>query len=161
MQTSELQNRQGKIQLQNIWSSKEISQRTKLRLFSSNVKSVLLYGSETWRTTKITTMKVQTFINSCLRRILSIHWPDTISNNDLWQRVGLPPVEEEIKRRRWGWIGHTLRKPNTSITRQALRWNPQGTRKRGRPKNTWRRDLETDIKQCGLTWKELEKKPQD
>ena len=92
---------------------------------------------------------------------MSIHWPDTISNNDLWQRAGLPPVEKEIKRRRWGWIGHTLRKPNTSITRQALRWNPQGTRKRGRPKNTWRRDLETDIKQCGLTWRELENKAQD
>ena len=67
------------IQLKNIWISKEISQRTKLRLFSSNVKSVLLYGAETWRTTKNTTMKVQTFINNCLRRILSIHWPDTIT----------------------------------------------------------------------------------
>ena len=149
------------IQLKNIWSSKAISQQTKLRLFNSNIKTVLLYGSETWRTTMSTIMKVQTFINRCLRRILGIHWPDTISNKDLWQMAGLPPVEEEIKRRRWGWIGHTLRKPNNSITRQALRWNPQGKRKRGRPKNTWRRDLETDIKQCGLTWKELEKKAQD
>ena len=37
-------------------------------------------------------------------------------------------------KRRWGWLGHTLRKPNTNITRQALTWNPQGKRKRGRPK---------------------------
>ena len=27
--------------------------------------------------------------------------------------------------KRWRWIGHTLRKPTSSITRQALTWNPQ------------------------------------
>nr|KAG5706650.1 hypothetical protein BaRGS_005720 [Batillaria attramentaria] len=33
--------------LKNIWASKVISTRTKLRIFNSNVKSVLLYGCET------------------------------------------------------------------------------------------------------------------
>ena len=55
------------------------------------------------------------------------------------------------------WLGHTLRKPNSNITRQALTWNPQGKRKRGRPKNTWRRDLEADITHTGLRWKQLER----
>jgi hypothetical protein len=32
------------------------------------------------------------------------------------------PVEEELKRRKWWWIGHTLRKPKHNITRQALQW---------------------------------------
>ena len=58
-------------------------------------------------------------------------------------------------------LGHTLRKPSTSITRQALSWNPQGKRKRGRPRNSWRRDLEADIKRLGLTWSQLERKAQD
>ena len=132
------------IALKNIWRSNLITSRTKIRLFNSNVKSVLLNGAETWRTTKTTIKRVQTFINSCLRRILKIHWPNTISNADLWERTNQVPTEEEIRRRRWRWIGHTLRKPSTNITRQALTWNPQGKRKRGRPKNTWRRDLETD-----------------
>lgn len=60
------------LQLKNIWSSKVVLTRTKIRLFNSNVKSVLLYGAETWRTTKTTIRKVQTFINSCLGRILQI-----------------------------------------------------------------------------------------
>ena len=50
---------------------------------------------------------------------------------------------------------------NTNITRQALTWNPQGKRKRGIPKNTWRRDLEAGIKQTGLSWKQLERIAQD
>jgi hypothetical protein len=137
--------------LKNIWQ---------LRLFNSNVKSILLNGAETWRTTKTTIKKVQTFVNSCLRGILKIHWPITISNKDFWERTNQVPAEEEI-RRRWRWIGHTLRKPPTNITRQALTWNPQGKRKRGRPKNTWRRDLEADAKQTGCSLGELERIARD
>ncbi|KAK3795190.1 hypothetical protein RRG08_056253 [Elysia crispata] len=66
------------------------------------------------------------------------------------------PVEQDILRRRWRWVGHTLRKPGCSTTRRALTWNPQGKRKRGRPRNTWRRDLEADTKRLGHTWKQLE-----
>ena len=39
------------IQLKNIWSSKVLSLHTKICLFNSNVKYVLLYGAETLRTT--------------------------------------------------------------------------------------------------------------
>ncbi|XP_070181147.1 uncharacterized protein [Littorina saxatilis] len=105
--------------------------------------------------------KVQTFINGCLRRVLKIRWPETISNADLWERTCQLPAEELIRKRRWGWIGHTLRKPSTNITRQALRWNPQGKRKRGRPRNTWRRDLEADTRKMGYTWSQIEKMAQD
>jgi hypothetical protein len=86
--------------LKNIWRSHLISICTKIRLFNSNVKSVLLYRAETWRTTKTTIKKVQTFINSCLHGILKIHWSVTISKTDLWERTNQVPVEEEI-RRRW------------------------------------------------------------
>lgn len=149
------------IQLKNIWKSKEIGRNTKLRLFNSNVKSVLLYGAETWRTTKANHQKVQTFINTCLRRILNIHWPEKISNEDLWQRTQQRPIAEEIVRRRWGWLGHTLRKPSNNITRQSLTWNPQGKRKRGRPRNTWRRDLDKDVAETGMGWRQVVVAAQD
>jgi hypothetical protein len=68
------------VQLYPVWKNSRISTRTKLRIFRSNVKSVLLYGSETWKVMNTTTSKLQTFVNRCLRRILSIHWPEVISN---------------------------------------------------------------------------------
>ena len=40
------------IMLRKVWASKELSVRTKFGILKSNVKTVLLYGSETWRTTK-------------------------------------------------------------------------------------------------------------
>ena len=39
------------VQLYPVWRNNKISTRTKLRIFRSNVKAVLLYGSETWEVT--------------------------------------------------------------------------------------------------------------
>nr|KAG5712455.1 hypothetical protein BaRGS_011429 [Batillaria attramentaria] len=125
--------------LRPIWRSTALSLRNKIRIFNSNVKSVLLYGSETWRTTKTSSHKLQTFINRCLRNILNIRYPLVITNQDLWEGTRQVPIEQEIKKRKWGWIGHTLRKSTSNVTRQSLDWNPQGKRKVGRPKQTWRR----------------------
>ncbi|VDP38048.1 unnamed protein product [Schistosoma margrebowiei] len=61
------------LQLNNIWKSKELSTNIKVRIFNTNVKEVLLYGAETWRTTTTTIKKVQVFINSYLRKILNVH----------------------------------------------------------------------------------------
>lgn len=68
------------IQLKKIWSSKDLMLQTKIRLLN-NIKLVLLYGA----TVPTTTNKVQTFINTCLMKILQICLPHTISNNDPWQ----------------------------------------------------------------------------
>ncbi|KAK4471060.1 hypothetical protein MN116_000571 [Schistosoma mekongi] len=149
------------LQLKNIWNSKQISTNLKVRLFNSNVKTVLLYGAETRRITANILRRIQVFINNCLRKILNVRWPETISNNLLWERTNQLPAEEEIRKRRWKWIGHTLRKPSDCITRQALTWNPAGKRKRGRPKNTLRRELEADIKRMNSNWKQLERIAQD
>ena len=35
--------------LRNVWQSRVIGKTTKIRLFNTNLKSVLLYGAETWR----------------------------------------------------------------------------------------------------------------
>ena len=41
--------------------------------------------------------------------------------------------ESEAKRK---WIGHTLRKPHNSVTKQALFWNPHGKETVGGQKTT-------------------------
>jgi len=120
-----------------VWRSKDLRTATKIRIFNTNVKVVLLYGSETWQVTTAYTKQVQTFINKCLRRILIVYWPEVISNKDLWIRTGRQePIVTIIKRRRWKWISHTLRKGERNIARHAMDWNLQGTRKRGRPRTT-------------------------
>ena len=52
--------------LRPVWHTTSLSLKTKLKIFSSNVKSVLLYGSETWRLTAALINKIQVFVNKCL-----------------------------------------------------------------------------------------------
>ena len=98
---------------------------------------------------------MQVFINKCLRKILNIIWPEIISNKELWEKSGQKEIKFEIKKRKWNWIGHTLRKDNGSIEKTALDWNPQGNRRRGRPKQTWRRTVAEEIEKEGKTWGEV------
>lgn len=42
------------------------------------------------------------------------------------------------------------------ITRQDRIWNPQDKRKNGRPKNTWRWELNIDVKTMKNTWQQME-----
>ena len=91
-----------------------------------------------------------------MRKILCIRWSEKISNEDLWRSADQEPVAVQILRGKWGWSGHTLRKPATKIARQALTWNPQGKRKRGRCRNKWCRDTEAEVQRSGHCWKELE-----
>ena len=152
--------RAASVMLKNIWTSEAISMRTKLRIFNFNVKSVLLYGCETWWTTQVMQQKIQTFFNTCLRRIDKNRWQEKI-RNDLWERAGQESAAKQTLLRKWGWIGHTLRKAASSTTRQALIWNPQGKRKRGRPRNSWRRDTEAELKQQGTSWTGMAKTAQN
>ncbi|XP_073670704.1 uncharacterized protein [Paramisgurnus dabryanus] len=148
-------------QLKPVWRARSISLKTKLRILESSVKSILLYGCETWGLTQLNIKKLQTFINSRLRFILGIWWPRKISNQDLLEKVGQEPVEITIRRRKWRWIGHTLRKPPASITRAALEWNPQGKRRRGRPRLSWRRGVIKDLTRANTSWQEVKKTTHD
>jgi hypothetical protein len=85
---------------------------------------------------------LQSFINRCLR---------IISNEDLWKFTESDDINLEIRQRKFGWIGHTLRKDSSEICASALTYNLQGKRKRGHPKQTW---LRTTLKESGKSFDE-------
>ena len=143
--------------LKNIWKSKRLNRNTKIRIFRSNVVSVLLYGCESWKATTTISRMLEVFQNRCLRRILNIFWPNTISNIELHRKTSSSSIMTEIKRRRWTWIGHVIRMPSDAFPKIALRWTLNaGRRKRGRSKETWRRSFEQEMKEIGLSWAQVE-----
>jgi hypothetical protein len=113
-----------------VWLSKSLRKDNKIGIFNACVKSVLLYECETWLVTNEIQRKIQTFVNRCLRYILRILWPNIISNKDLWKVTGQEDINLEIRKRKFRWIDHTLRKENGEIPKAALLWNPQGNRNR-------------------------------
>jgi len=86
---------------------------------------------------------------------MNIKWTDKITNEELWRITKQKPIETQIKRRKWNWIAHTLPKEAGAIEKTALDWNPQGYRRRGRPKRTWQRTIEDEIRITGISWNEV------
>ena len=55
------------VQLYPVWRNNNISKGVKIQLFNRDVKSVLLYPCETWKTTNQIRRRLQIFINKGLR----------------------------------------------------------------------------------------------
>ena len=72
----------GFAKFQTIWKFKQYTMKIKLRLYNSNVKSILLYGSGCWRVVKGDMAKIDAFHNGCLKTI-GIFWPNIISKVEL------------------------------------------------------------------------------
>ena len=51
--------------------------------------------------------------------------------------------------------------PNTMHAKVALYWTPDGKRKRGRPREIWRKTVAREMKEKGWSWKYLETQAKD
>ena len=123
--------------------------KTKLRLYSSNVNSVLLHGSECWTATPAHMLK--TFQNICRQRILGVFCPNIITNKELHCKLDTISLTTQTKGRRWRWLGHVCRMSPDTLPKAALldgRWE-QDT---WSTEKTRRGTIETEMKDCGLTW---------
>ena len=144
------------VRLRRIWNSSNISRVTKLRLYKTLVLPVLLYGCETWKMNKGDDKIVDVFQSKCLRKIFSVRWQDHVRTEDLLKRAHMNPLSKEVKIRRWKMIGHILRQDRENDCNVAISWAPEGKRRRGRPKTTWRRTVEREMREGGWgSWDEV------
>jgi len=94
-----------------LWSRSEIRRSTKCRIYQALVRSILLYGYETWAVRNHDLHAAEVIDRQCLRRILRIRLLDRVSNDDLLHRAHLPSVNGALLARRLKWFGHALRRP--------------------------------------------------
>ena len=108
----------------------------KFKLYNSNAVSVLLYGCETWRMTKVNMSKLEVFHMNFCRQILKIYWWSKTSNLDVFECSKQKPVSQLIEGRRWRYLGHSLRR------KESLPINQSWVGPRGHPKErATQRDL--------------------
>jgi hypothetical protein len=86
---------------------------------------------------------------------MNVKWTDKITKEEVCRITHQKSIENQINRRKWKWNGHTLRKETEAIEKTALDCNPHGYRRRGRPKRTWRRTIEDEIKSTRRSWNEV------
>ena len=65
---------------------------TRIRLYETLVKSVLLYNCGTWGVSKNDQRKPNNFHTRQVRKVIGIQWPHKISNNKLYKITGTKPL---------------------------------------------------------------------
>jgi hypothetical protein len=143
--------------LNRIWKQRNLSIKTKFRIYTTLVTPVLLYGCETWTMTGRDWQKIETFHTKAQRRILNIRWSDFIRNDEVYSQSGQNTMYSQIRHRRLGLFGHVARLPTVVPASAALQLAttlrngdsaiPGWRRPRGRPPITWLHQVSTD---CGL-----------
>ena len=85
-------------------------------------------------------------VDVCVRYLLHVRWYDHVSEAEIRRRSGLRSIIQRIKENRWKWYGHVLRMPENRLPKQSIQWNAEGSRRRGRPKDTWRRTIQREMR---------------
>ena len=109
--------------LQRLWQrKKKLSVKTRLKLYNSLVKSILLYNSSTWGMNQTMKNGIDAFHRKQLRQILGIRYPHKISNKKLYKMCDEKPLSISILRLRWQLFGHVLRRDQQIPANKAMKF---------------------------------------
>ena len=73
------------------------------------------------------------------------------NTEDLMKMLGLKETLDKMANaNEVRWYGHAVRRDEESILKKAMMLQVNGQRKRGRPKQTWKRQVEESLKKIGL-----------
>ena len=142
--------------LKDVFKSKNISRSTKLQAYTTIVRPIATYASETWTLTKALERKLEVFENAVLRRIYGPVYDAELRtwvhrhNADLRRMSRLPLITSFIRSNRLRWAGHVARQDETSLCRKFLFGRPEGRRPVGRPRLRWSDTIVNDLRQLGV-----------
>ena len=77
----------GLTKLKPIWTDKNVSLGSKVKLMRSLVISIFLYACESWTLTAELEKKTQVFEMRCYRRLLNISYKDHVTNEEVRRKI--------------------------------------------------------------------------
>ena len=86
-----------------------------------------------------------------VRSMCGIKLVDTKNKEDLMKMLGLKETLDRMANANGvRWYGHVIKENDDDILKKAMMLEVNGQRKNGRPKMTWRRQVEESVKKVGL-----------
>jgi hypothetical protein len=129
-----------------LWS-KTILHKTKIFMYQALVQSIPLYGAETWTlNTQLATE--MDFWRRTARKLRKVKFRNDTIRAIMEVGKNILEVTEEKRLR---WFGHVKKMPGNRLTLNILEWEPEGTRRRGRPKERWIDGVRRSMTNHGLT----------
>ena len=128
------------INMKSILTSKQITNKLKMRIARCYVYSILLYGSESWTLNKMMEDKINAFEMWVNRRIGHISWKEKKTNKAVLEKLGMKQdLLKEVKTRQLKYFGHIKR--HDSLLKNLLEGRVEGKRARGRQRYIWENNI--------------------
>ena len=133
-------------QLNKFCSNRDITIKTKSKVYKACVRSALLYGAETWTLRKADLSRLDAFENRCARKFFGGKTELRSSTIRSMAHLGgsLDPL---LRQMRLKWCGHVFRMTEDKVTREALMFDNATSWKRppGGMRKTWRTTVAEDL----------------
>ena len=125
------------IALYPLMKEKEIPKDVKVCIYTTVLRPVLLYGSETWTLTSKLKSRIQATEMRVLRLIYGVTRRDRVRNEVIRQTLKAESVLTIIERNLLRWYGHVERMPDSRDVKRIHKWKPNKKRPIGRPRKRW------------------------
>lgn len=113
-----------------LWE-RNIRKHTKKRIYNTIVKSVVIYGSESWEITKDNRRKLRATEMDFMRRSCRRSRLERVRNEVIRRDMDLDrDIIDEVEKKQLKWFGHTKRMKEERWPRRILEWIPPERKKR-------------------------------
>jgi len=141
--------------VQNLLSSRLLSNNLKIKIYRAIILPVVLYGCETFSLTLSEERKLRVFENMVLRRMIGPRRDEVmgewrrLNNEELIDLYSSPNIVRVTKSRRMRWAGHVARVGEEREMYRVLAGKPKGKRPQGRPSRRWVDNIRMDLQEVG------------
>jgi len=126
--------------------------KLKGKFYRTAIRPALLYGTECWAIKQCHIQKMSVAEMRMLRWMCGHTRKDRLRNEAIREKVHVAPIEDKMRENRLRWFGHVRRRPTEAPVRKLEEWgNGKIARGRGRPKQSWIRVVENDLRYLGLS----------
>lgn len=140
---------------------REIPKNIKVEVVKKVVIPTLIYGSESWTLTDRNMSRVNATEMRFLRKIEGKTRRDRIRNEVFRENLKIKPIEKIIQEKQLSWLGHIYRMPEIRQTRRIYEARPLGKNKRGRPRRTWKAEVQRAATERNIEWNQIHRLSQD
>ena len=137
-------------EINSLLCNKGIPLRARARVYEACIRSVMLYGSETWPCTKKLEDMLLRSDRRMIRLMCGVTLQTRVPSEDLLHNSGLVDIRTVLKRNRLRMFGHVARRGSEEPLGKVRCLEAPGRRPPGRPKKTWAKNVEENLKEAGL-----------
>ncbi|KAL6532562.1 hypothetical protein OROHE_013984 [Orobanche hederae] len=125
--------------------------RLKGKFYRTAIRPALLYGTECWAVKQCHVQKMNVAEMRMLRWMYGHTKKDRLRNEVIREKLRVASIEDKMMENRLRWFGHVRKRPVDAPVRRLESWGTSNIVKgRGRPKKTWIKLIENDMRFLGI-----------